>query len=341
MLGPEKVNLGPGPRAIPQTLASLPSLQISNDVYRGLALSASQVVTGVIALEHGRLYLRANSAGEPIRLPLQYLRWLGREVKFQGSSISSQIVSLTPVSSTLTSASSSITSDLRVSEILRHLATGFGSGVKSSQSPSTALFELMNVSPAAFLQSPASYLYQLFQINGYQLGHSQKGTGVVNSTLLGELLRMLRKQVDPAQRAAIVEMVEELRARFLKAENAQRQDFFYAELLALLDEVPVELSFFREGNEGSNEQLSWTVNLSVSFDRNTEVCIQIRLDGRRELFIDFWLPNKEMLGVASNTQDLLLTEMRGYGLDKVQINLIDDSALGEGLKRDKQLDVSI
>ena len=340
MLGPEQVNLGP--RAIPQTFASLPSLQISNDVYRGLALSASQVVTGVIALERGRLYLRANSAGEPIRLPLQYLRWLGREVQFQGSSISSQIVSLTPVSSTLTSASSSITSDLRVSEILRHLATGVGSGVKSSQSPSTALFELMNVSPAAFLESPASHLNQLFQINGYQLGHSQKGTDVVSSTLLGELLRMLRKQVDPAQRAAIVEMVEELRTRFLKAENAQRQDFFYAELLALLDEVPVELSFFREGNEEeTNEQSSWTVNLSVSFDRNTEVCIQIRLDGRRELFIDFWLPNKEMLGVASNTQDMLLTEMRGYGLDKVQINLIDDSALGEGLKRDKQLDVSI
>ena len=339
MLGPEQVNLGP--RAIPQTFASLPSVQISNDVYRGLALSASQVVTGVIALEHGRLYLRANSGGEPIRLPLQYLRWLGREVQFQGSPNSSQIVSLTPVRSTLTSVSSSTTSDLRVSEILRHLATGAGAGVKSSQSPTTALFNLMNFTPAAFLRSPASYLYQLFQINGYQLGHSQKGTDVVSSTLLGELLKMLRKQIDPAHRAAVVEMVEELRTRFLKAENAQKQDFFYAELLALLDEVPVELSFFREGNEESNEQSSWTVNLSVSFDRNTEVCIQIRLDGRRELFIDFWLPNKEMFGVASNNQNLLIQEMRSYGLDKVHVNLIDDSAQGEGLKRDKQLDVSI
>ena len=79
----------------------------------------------------------------------------------------------------------------------------------------------------------------------------------------------------------------------------------------------------------------------MSFDRNTEVCIQIRLDGRRELFIDLWLPNKKMYGVASNNQNLLLTEMRSYGLDKVQINLIDDSAQGEGLKHDKQLDVSI
>jgi hypothetical protein len=139
----------------------------------------------------------------------------------------------------------------------------------------------------------------------------------------------------------MVELVEELRTRFVKAESAQRQDHFYAELLALLDEVPVELSFFREGNEESNEQSSWTVNLSVSFDRNTEVCIQIRLDGRRELFIDFWLPNKEMFGVASNNQNLLIQEMRSYGLDKVHVNLIDDSAQGEGLKRDKQLDVSI
>tara|TARA_A100001015_G_scaffold297874_1_gene379901 strand:- start:1349 stop:1495 length:147 start_codon:yes stop_codon:yes gene_type:complete len=48
-----------------------------------------------------------------------------------------------------------------------------------------------------------------------------------------------------------------------------------------------------------------------------------------------------MYGVASNNQNLLLTEMRSYGLDKVQINLIDDSAQGEGLKHDKQLDVSI
>lgn len=339
MLGPEQVNLGP--RAIPQTFASLPSVQISNDAYRGLALSASQVVTGVIALEHGRLYLRANSGGEPIRLPLQYLRWLGREVQFQRSPISSQIVILNPVRSTLTSASSSTTSDLRVSEILRYLATGAGAGVMSSQSPTTALFNLMNFSPAALLQSPVSYLYQLFQINGYQLGHSHKGSDVVSSTLLDELLKMLRKQLDPAHRDAIVKMVDELRTRFQKAENAQRQDFFYAELLALLDEVPVELSFFREVNEESNEKSSWTINLAVSFDRNTEVCIQIRLDARRELFIDFWLPSKEMYEVASNHQNLLLTEMRSYGLDKVQINLIDDSAQGEVIKRDKQLDVSI
>ena len=339
MLGPEQVNLGPRPT--PQTFASLPSLQISNDAYRGLALSASQVVTGVIALEHGRLYLRANSSGEPIRLPLQYLRWLGREVQFRGSPISSQIVSLTPVRSTLGSASSSTTSDLRVSEILRHLATGGGVAVKSSQSATTALLNLMNFSPAAFLQSPASYLYQLFHINGYQVGHSQKGTDVATSTLLGELLKMLRKQLDPAQRAAIVNLVEELRTRLVKAENAQRQDFFYAELLALLDEIPVELSFFRDGNEEPSDQPFWTVNLSVSFDRSTEVCIQIRLDGRRELFIDFWFPDKEMYEVASDNQNLLLTEMRSYGLDKVQINLIDDSAQGEGLKRDKLLDVSI
>ena len=339
MLGPEQVNLGPRPT--PQTFASLPSLQISNDAYRGLALSASQVVTGVIALEHGRLYLRANSSGEPIRLPLQYLRWLGREVQFRGSPISSQIVSLAPVRSTLGSASSSTTSDLRVSEILRHLATGGGVAVKSSQSATTALLNLMNFSPAAFLQSPASYLYQLFHINGYQVGHSQKGTDVASSTLLGELLKMLRKQVDPAQRAAIVDLVEELRTRLVKSENAQRQDFFYAELLALLDEVPVELSFFRDGNEEPRDQPFWTVNLSVSFDRSTEVCIQIRLDGRRELFIDFWFPDKEMYEVASDNQNLLITEMRSYGLDKVQINLIDDSAQGEGLKRDKLLDVSI
>ena len=338
MLGPEQVNLGP--RAIPQTFASLPSLQISNDAYRSLALSASQVVTGVIALEQGRLYLRANSGGEPIRLPLQYLRWLGREVQFQGSAISSQIVSLTPFRSTLSSASSN--SDLSVSEILRHLTTVGGAGVKSSQSPKTALLNVMNFSPAAFLQSPASYIYQLFHINGYQLGHSQKGTDVASSTLLGELLKMLRKQGDPAQRTMIVELVEELRARFVKAESAQRQDLFYAELLAFLDEVPVELSFFRDGNEEPNEQIFWTVNLSVSFDRSTEVCIQIRLDGRLELFIDFWLPNKEMYELASKTQNLLVTEMRGYGLDKVQVNLIDDSAQGEGLKRDKKLlDVSI
>ena len=81
-------------------------------------------------------------------------------------------------------------------------------------------------SPAAFLQSPASYLYQLFHINGYQLGHSQKGTDVASSTLLGELLKMLRKQGDPAQRTMIVELVEELRTRFVKAESAQRQDLF-------------------------------------------------------------------------------------------------------------------
>ena len=36
---------------------------------------------------------------------------------------------------------------------------------------------------------------------------------------------MLRKQGDPAQRTMIVELVEELRTRFVKAESAQRQDF--------------------------------------------------------------------------------------------------------------------
>ena len=121
----------------------------------------------------------------------------------------------------------------------------------------------------------------------------------------------------------------------MKAENAQRHDFFHAELLALLDNVPVDLSFFRERNEKLNEQHSWTVNLSVSFDRNTEICIQIRLEGSRMLFIDFWFPERKMFEVASENQNLLLTEMRGFGLDKVQVNLIDDSESSEGHKRDK------
>ena len=83
------------------------------------------------------------------------------------------------------------------------------------------------------------------------------------------------------------------------------------------------------------------VNLSVSFDRNTEVFIQIRLDGRRELFIDFWFPEKEMYELALENQSLLLTEMRGYGLDKVQVNLINAGKHDEGYERDKLLDVSI
>lgn len=339
MLGPEQVNLGP--RAIPQNFASLPALQISSDAYRGLALSASQVVTGVIALEHGRLHLRANSGGELIRLPVQYLRWLGREVRFQSSRVSSQVVSLIPVSSSLTSASSSNTSDLRVSEIFRHLMTGAAADTKSSQSRSRALQNFASLSPASLLRDPILYLSQLFQINGYKVGLSQKGADVGSSSLMGELLKMLHKQVDSTQRAAIVELVEELRTRFVKAENAQRHDFFHAELLALLDEVPVDLSFFRERNEKLNEQHSWTVNLSVSFDRNTEICIQIRLEGSRMLFIDFWFPERKMFEAASENQNLLLTEMRGFGLDKVQVNLIDDSESSEGQKRDKLLDVSI
>ena len=339
MQGPEQINLGP--RAIPQTFASLPALQISNDVFRGLSLSASQVVTGLIALEHGRLHLRTNSGGEPIRLPIQYLRWLGREVRFQSSPMSSQIVSLIPIRSNQASVSSATTVDQRVSEIFRHLATGAVAGANYSQSPVTALQNLMNLSSASLLKSPELYLSQLFRINGYQIGHAQKGTDVASSTLLGELLKMLRKQVDPTQRAAIVELVEELRTRLVKAESAQRQDFFYAELLALVDEVPVELSFFREGNEELNEQSSWTVNLSVCFDRNTEVCIQIRLDGGRELFIDFWFPEKDMYEAASKNKNLLVTELRGYGLDKIQVNLIDGCEQDEGQKRDRRLDVSI
>ena len=339
MLGPEQLNLGPRP--IPQVFTSQPSLQISNDAYRGLSLSASQVVTGVIALEHGRLYLRANSGGEPIRLPIQYLRWLGREVRFQTSPTSSQTVSLVPVSSSPTSASTSNTSDLRGIDILRHLLTGGGATLSPRQSPSAPLQNFADLSAGSLLKDPTLNLSQLLAFNGYKQVQAQKGTDVARSSLLGELLKMLRKQMDSTQRALIVELVEELRARFVKAESAQRQDFFYVELLALLDEVPVDLSFFRERNEKPGEQGSWTVNLSVSFDRNTEVCIQLRLSRSRELLIDFWFPQKELFQLASDNQNLLTSELRGYGLDKVKINLIDDSEHREGQQHDTRLDVSI
>ena len=339
MLGPEQLNLGPRP--IPQAFTSQPSLQISNDAFRGLSLSASQVVTGVIALEHGRLYLQANSGGEPIRLPIQYLRWLGREVRFQASPISSQTISLVPVSPSLTSALASNTSDLRAIDILRHLVSGGGAALSPSQSPSAPLQNFADLSAGSLLKDPILRLSQLFTFNGYKLVQGRKGTDVTGASLLGELLKMLRKQMDSTQRTLIIELVEELRARFVKAESAQRQDFFYAELLALLDEVPVDLSFFRERNEKPSEQGSWTVNLSVSFDRNTEVCIQLRLSRSRELLIDFWFPQKELFQLASANQNLLTSELRGYGLDKVKINLIDDSEHREGQKHDTRLDVSI
>ena len=41
----------------------------------------------------------------------------------------------------------------------------------------------------------------------------------------------------------------------MKAESAQRQDLFYAELLALLDEVPVELSFFETETKNQTSKL--------------------------------------------------------------------------------------
>ncbi|MAS60052.1 MAG: hypothetical protein CMQ07_02975 [Gammaproteobacteria bacterium] len=198
-----------------------------------------------------------------------------------------------------------------------------------------------NLSAGALLKDPTSYLSQLLVFNGYKQVQAQKGTDVAGSSLLGELLKMLRKQMDSTQRALIAELVEELRARFVKAESAQRQDFFYVELLALLDEVPVDLSFFRERNEKPSEQGSWTVNLSVSFDRNTEVCIQLRLNRNRELLIDFWFPQKELFQLASDNQNILTSELRGYGLDKVKINLIDDSEHREDQQHDTRLDVSI
>ena len=48
-----------------------------------------------------------------------------------------------------------------------------------------------------------------------------------------------------------------------------------------------------------------------------------------------------MFEVASKNQNMLLAEMRGFGLDKIQVNLIDDSESSEDDKRDKLLDVSI
>jgi hypothetical protein len=59
------------------------------------------------------------------------------------------------------------------------------------------------------------------------------------------------------------------------------------------------------------------------------------------LLIDFWFPQKEMYQLASANQNLLRSELRGYGLDKVKINLIDDSEHREGQKHDTHLDVSI
>ena len=66
-------------------------------------------------------------------------------------------------------------------------------------------------------------------------------------------MKILRKQADPAQRAAIVELVEELKTRFGRAENV-RQDVFYAELLALLDEFLLSCHFFEKEmkNQTSN-----------------------------------------------------------------------------------------
>lgn len=342
MLGPEQLNLAP--RLLPQTFSTLPLIQINNEAARALSLNTSQVITALIALEHGRLYLKTRMSQEPVPLPAQYIRWVGKEARFQVSLAKSGLTTLTPVSvSPHESVSAQRAPALRGSDLLRSLITDTVDGTKTGVNFESAadVRSLANFSTTNLIQNPIAQLLQIFQINGYKIVGSDGILLNLDSSLMSELLKMLRKIEDPNRRANIVDLIEELKARITKADSAQKQDLFVAELLALLDEVPVDLSFFRGQSADDTSEPPWIVNLGISFDEATQVSIQIRLDGLKNLFVDVWLTNPKMFREASDNETVLRAELLGYGIKTLQINIFDGNDSSDVRLRSGNLDVSI
>ena len=342
MLGPEQLNLAP--RVSPQNFSTLPLIQFSSEAVKGLSLNSSQVITAVIAMEHGRLFLSTRMSQEPIPLPMQYMRWLGKEARFQMSHAKSGLLTLTPINiSSNESLPAQQAQPLRPSDLLRSLtlATEDRNMAGVNFQHSADLRSLANISSASFLQNPIAQLLKIFQINGYTIGKSQNAPAMMNSSLVSELLKMLRKIEDPSRRAAVLDLLEELKIRFSKAESAQRHDLFIAELLALLDEVPVDLSFFRGNRDDEADSSAWTVNVGVSFDKTTQVSVQLRLDRVKNLYVDVWFTDNAMFRVANENEAILRAEMQGYGVNVVQINMFDAKESSDNDTTARNLDISI
>ena len=324
MLGPELLNMTVRPTPI--FLEGTASLRIEQPGPRELGLANFQVVTGLVSIDRGQLFINLAGVAQPLLAPDFFKRYAGQSINFRvrvtpdGATILHPVPTTaatpTPPPAPTNAAATSATTQLSgtPASVLQQLMNP--ESIRAMPAPLAAALAGMGLilSPAMSIEAQIARARELLGRGGVLQLPTGSEWAAREAALPSLLMRLLGFGTDQATKERARGLLSEIDNRQDRAMAGLRSDVINADILAWLNGAPVELNLQRgpRGNPPGNP--AWIINFYTQFSENSDVWLRVEHAPASSVYLDAWLTDQTVFARARDSRAELFAEVAEFGL---------------------------
>ena len=321
MLGPELLNMTVRPTPI--FLEGTASLRIEQPGPRELGLANFQVVTGLVSIDRGQLFINLAGVAQPLLAPDFFKRYAGQSIFFRvqltpdGATILRPVPAAAatptpPTTATATPATTQLSGT--PASVLQQLMNP--ESIRAMPAPLAAAFAGMGLilSPAMSIEAQIARARELLGRGGVLQLPTGSEWAAREAALPSLLMRLLGFGTDQVTKERARGLLSEIDNRQDRAMAGLRSDVINADILAWLNGAPVELNLQRgpRGNPPGNP--AWIINFYTQFSENSDVWLRVEHAPASSVYLDAWLTDQTVFARARDSRAELFAEVAEFGL---------------------------
>ena len=150
----------------------------------------------------------------------------------------------------------------------------------------------------------------------------------IKSALIGLRALFQGRQMDTTSISGAIDELEARQIESLAQQVAGKTSLSW--VIPFTDQWPVYIRLSQDenpGNDESNAQKTWSVDLEAGLDEQTAMSANIRVDISKQIEVRIWLPSTELFTVAQASREELANRLREYGVSLVTLNIFPTSRI--------------
>jgi hypothetical protein len=150
----------------------------------------------------------------------------------------------------------------------------------------------------------------------------------IKSALIGLRALFQGRQMDTTSISGAIDELEARQIESLAQQVAGKTSLSW--VIPFADQWPVYIRLSQDenpGNDESNSQKTWSVDLEAGLDEQTAMSANIRVDISKQIEVRIWLPSAELFTVAQASREELVNRLREHGVSLVTLNIFPTSRI--------------
>jgi len=154
------------------------------------------------------------------------------------------------------------------------------------------------------------------------------GNQGIKSALIGLRALFQGRQMDTTSISGAIDELEARQIESLAQQVAGKTSLSW--VIPFADQWPVYIRLSQDenpGNDESNSQKTWSVDLEAGLDEQTAMSANIRVDISKQIEVRIWLPSAELFTAAQASREELVNRLREHGVSLVTLNIFPTSRI--------------